>query len=94
MDNTTAFLLGVLVTLVCSIIPFFLSSKQLSKETKRIIKLSNLIIRGIEETGIAKFRRDENGEPIGMIIDLGIIESLHLTSSVNSHEVSATKSKE
>ena len=57
MDNATAFLLGVLVTLICSFIPFFLSSRQLSKETKRLVKLSNLIIRGIEETGIAKFRR-------------------------------------
>jgi hypothetical protein len=94
MDNTTAFLLGILVTLACSLIAFILSSCQLSKQVKRLVKLINLILRGIEESGAAKFRRDEKGEPIGMIFDLAITESLHLGNSINSNEMPATKSKE
>ena len=94
MDNTTAFFLGILVTLTCSLIAFILSSWQLSKQVKRLVKLINLVLRGIEESGVAKFRRDENGEPIGMVFDMAIRESLHLSSSVTSHEVPRTKSKE
>ena len=93
MNNTTAFLLGCLFTLLCSFIPFILSSIQLSRTSKRLVKLISLIIRSIEEAGIAKFRRDENGEAIGMIFDLAITEALHLADSVNSHKVPATESK-
>lgn len=94
MDNTTAFLLGCLFTLLCSFIPFIFSSIQLSRTSKRLVKLINLIIRGIEETGIAKFSRDKNGEPVGMKFDLSITESLHLGNSVNFHEKPETKSRE
>lgn len=69
MTNTVSFLLGSLVTLICAGIPFWLSSKQLSKEAKRLAALNILIIRGIEESGKAKFRRNDEGEPIGMIFE-------------------------
>jgi hypothetical protein len=95
MNNATYFLLGIIVTLICSFIPFILSSRQLSKEAKRIIELSTLIIRGIEESGLAKFNRNEKGEPIGMIFNLTLSDSLHLEDSVklSSHQSPETRPK-
>ena len=93
MNNISSFFLGSLITLVCSLIPFILSSRQLSKQVKRLVTLSSLIIRGIEESGIAKFRRNNKGEPIGMIFDLSI-DSINLPSSVHSHQAPETQSNE
>ena len=83
MNNATSCLLGILFTFICSTIPFIISSRQLSKEAKRIIVLSNLIIRGIEESGFAKFNRNAKGEPIGMIFNLTLSDSLTLADSPN-----------
>ena len=91
MNNISSFFLGSLVTLICSFIPFILSSRQLSKQVKRLVTLSNLIIRGIEESGVAKFKRNNKGEPIGMIFDLAI-NSINLSSSIHSHQESETQS--
>jgi len=81
MNNATSCLLGILFTFICSTIPFIISSRQLSKEAKRLIALSNLIIRGIEESGLAKFSRNANGEPVGMHFDVTVSDSLTLTGS-------------
>lgn len=93
MTNTTSALLGILFTFICSTIPFIISSRQLSKETKRLVMLSNLIIRGIEESGLAKFSRNANGEPVGMHFDMTVSDSINLSSSIPStHQVPETQS--
>jgi len=90
MNNATSFLLG----LVCSIIIFFLSSRQLSNEVQKLVKLINLIIRGIEESGLAKFSRNAKGEAVGMQFDITVSDFLHLSPSASSHSHPAeTKSK-
>ena len=72
MTNLSSFLLGSLVTLICALIPFIISSRQLSNEAKRLAKLSTLVIRGIEESGLAKFSRDEKGNPVGLRFDITV----------------------
>ena len=91
MSNISSFFLGSLITLACSFIPFILSSRQLSKQAKRSATLSTLIIRGIEESGVAKFRRNNEGEPIGMIFDLAI-DSINSSASLHSHQASEIQS--
>jgi len=81
MNNTLVALLSIFFTFICSTIPFIVSSRQLSKEAKRLMVLSNLIIRGIEESGFAKFSRNAKGEPIGMHFDMTVMDSINLASS-------------
>ncbi len=90
MTNTLSLLLG----LVCSIIIFFLSSRQLSSEVKKLVKLINLVLRGIEESGFAKFSRNAKGEAVGMRFDITVSDLLHLPTSTSSdHQTSETQSK-
>jgi hypothetical protein len=95
MNNTASCLLGILFTFICSTIPFIISSRQLSKEAKRLVTLSNLIIRGIEESGLAKFSRNANGEPVGMQFDMTVSDSLTLKESttLSSPQAPATQPK-
>ena len=78
------FLFGILVTAICAVVPFLVASIQLAKETKRLRKLITLIARGIEETGLATFRRDANGEFIGMIFSGTISEKLVVSASAET----------
>ena len=80
MNNFSFFLLGSLVTLVCAFIPFWMSSRQLQKEAQRLVKLSNLVTRGMEESGIVRFNRNPAGEAIGLVIDEQVIESAFFSS--------------
>lgn len=80
MTNLSSFLLGSLVTLVCAFFPFWMSSRQLKNEARRLAKLSNLVTRGMEESGIAKFNRDPAGEAIGLVIDEQVTESVFFSS--------------
>ena len=36
------------------------------KETEVLRELNILIIRALEEAGLAKFNKDENGKPVGL----------------------------
>jgi hypothetical protein len=92
MNNATSCLLGILFTFICSTIPFIISSRQLSKEAKRLVTLSNLIIRGIEESGLAKFSRNAEGEPVGLRFNITVSDSINLSSSISSDENTETKS--
>lgn len=79
------FWFGVLVTVVCAIIPFVISSYQLSQETKKLRKLINLIIRGIEESGFATYRRDKKGEIMGMVFSESISEGFSISAKTEAN---------
>lgn len=85
LNNLTTLLIGIIITLICTGIPFYYSTKQLSKEARKLRSLSNLVIRAIEESGIAKFNRDKNGEPIGLIFNMEINESINLSTSIHQN---------
>jgi hypothetical protein len=78
------FWFGCLVTIVCAGIAFFLSSYQLYKETKKIKKIITFTIRGMEEAGFAKYRRDAKGEIIGMIFSESITEHIRLSAETKA----------
>jgi len=72
LESFLFFLLGSLVTVIAAGIPYWQSSRQLREEANRLAKISNLVTRGMEEAGIAKFNRDASGQAIGLIIELQI----------------------
>ncbi len=64
------------------------SGDDLRVEAERLRRLNVLIIRGLEEAGLARFARDASGEPSGLVINLkGVAEgrsSAHGNLSVTS----------
>jgi hypothetical protein len=55
---------------VVSIFFYWLAGRDMRREARRLHQLSNLITRGLEDGKIAKFNRDEQGNPIGMTFEL------------------------
>ena len=61
-------LVGGLVTWWVSGHHYVKASHDLEQAAGRLQKLTTLIIRGIEEAGLATFTRDAAGNPIGLVI--------------------------
>lgn len=69
-DLIISFASGVIITLICSLLPFIRSSQQLDKEAKELRRLSTLILRGLENSDLVSLNRDDKGNIIGLIIEL------------------------
>ena len=60
------------------------AGKELEVEASELKKLNTLMLRAMENSGLAKFNRDKNGNIKGMVIELSAkIESKTETSVVN-----------
>jgi hypothetical protein len=74
--NWYTLIITIVTTIITLIIGFFTTkyyyikaSKQLTEAANKLIKLNNLITRGLEAGNIAKFNRDKDNEPTGIIFD-------------------------
>lgn len=67
-------LAGVLVGAAISIgVSYYFAhrgSAELRREAERLRRQTTLILRAMEEAGLAQLNKDENGEPLGLIINL------------------------
>jgi hypothetical protein len=84
MDMLIAFLstlVGGVITWAVSRAYYVRASKDLSAEANNLKQLTTLMLRGMEEAGLAKFSRDEKGNIQGLVFDLSISESVHATDS-------------
>ncbi len=70
----------IVATIITIIIGFLITkhyyiqaSKQLIDAANKLIKLSNLITRALEDAGIAEFGRDAKGCPRGLILKKGTL---------------------
>ena len=52
------------------------AGEDLRKEASELRKLNVLILRGMEESGLVKFNRDENGNPVGLVIELSVSDGI------------------
>lgn len=77
--NVTA---GLVSGLFVSIVFYWLSGRGLRNEAKRLRHLTTLIIRGLEEAGVAKFTRGASGEPIGLIFERNPVSGMGMKSEV------------
>jgi hypothetical protein len=60
----------------------------LKKETDRLRNLNILIIRGIEEAGLAKFNRDKDGNPIGLTLQVSVVDGIVVKEDVSGNSTS------
>lgn len=51
------------------------SSRELRREAERLRRQTTLILRAMEEAGLAQLNKDENGEPLGLIINLSAVST-------------------
>jgi hypothetical protein len=70
VSTTLGILLGGLITWIASRHYYLRSSKELEAEAARVRKLTTLVLRALEEKGLARLNRDAQGEIIGLVLDV------------------------
>ena len=91
MDFLTTIFIALLSTLVGGLITWFVSrfyyvqaSKDLSKEANDLRQLTELMLRGMEEAGWVEYKRDDEGNTLGMVFRKSIRETAHATDKVEA----------
>jgi len=59
---------GGVITLLCSWFFYWKAAKELTSETAELRRLTTLVLRGVEEGGLAELNRDESGRITGLIL--------------------------
>ena len=59
---------GGVITLLCSWLFYLKAAKGLKSETAELRRLIALVLRSMEEAGLAELNRDESGTMIGLIL--------------------------
>lgn len=86
-------IIGAVITWAVAKRYYMKASKDLKKEAEDLRKLNILMIRAMEEAGLAKFNRDSNGNLIGLIFDASLSLSTSSATSVSA-ELSGGKQKD
>lgn len=81
----TALLVGAAITFLVAAVFHWLNGRSLRREAERLRKLNVLTLRALEEGGIAKLNKDENGEPIGLHFVRFLNESAPASASISTH---------
>lgn len=76
-------LIGALVTLIAARIYYQKASTDLVKEAQELHKLNILMLRALEQAGLAEFSRDSDGNICGLVINLKVQSSSHSHTSDN-----------
>ena len=61
------------------------ASEDLRKEASELRNLNVLILRGMEKAGFAKFNRDKNGNPVGLVLEISVSDTVAATSVTPSN---------
>lgn len=75
----TNFLLGVLASALVGLVFYILSVRSLLVEAEKLRTLVNILGRGLESNGLAKFNWDEKGNL------KGVVHFLKTSAAVHSH---------
>jgi hypothetical protein len=60
--------IGGLITVLVSLVFYVPSARGLRRESERLRRRTDLIMRGLEDAGLVEYRRDENGEVEGVVV--------------------------
>jgi hypothetical protein len=78
--DVTLMLVGALVSATVTLLVAWWASR----DARRSLHQTGLLLRGMEEAGLVKWNRDDRGNPIGIQIDLKIHDSLHAMGSMRA----------
>jgi hypothetical protein len=65
-------------------------SKELQEEAARLRKLNNIIISALENNRLAKVQRDQNGEPVALVLEIRVQDGLTVKAELGTVEVKTT----
>ena len=84
------FLLGILASLIAGFIFYYLPARSLSQEAEKLRIMVNILARGMESQGLAKFNWDESGNMTGVVHLLS--GTANIVSSISNPELTVEKS--
>ena len=71
VSSAVGTLAGGLITFLCSRHFYLKAAKGLEREAVELRRLTTLVLRGMEESGLAELNRDESGRITGLILKGG-----------------------
>ena len=71
-------IIGVVITWSVTYIYYKKAGDGLRQEADAVRRLTILMIRGMEEAGWVKYNRDEQGNPVGLVLQLSTHDSIKL----------------
>jgi len=77
--------IGSAITWVVAHKYYVKASEKLRKEASELRNLNVLILRGMEEAGFAKFNRDKNGNPVGLVLKISASDIESATTVIPSN---------
>jgi hypothetical protein len=86
MDENTIIstVVGGVISAFFSWILDWLGGRGLAKEAKRLHDLNVLLLRAFEEAGLARINRDASGQPIGLVLEGAVMESVSAIDSCDA----------
>ena len=75
---------GVISGTIVGTVFHWLSGRHLRREAGRLQRLTNLIIRGMEEAKLVTFNRDASGEPVGLVFERYFVEAMGISDAVKT----------
>ena len=76
IEIIVSMVVGGLITVAVAWVCFYAGSRQLRKHVNQLTKLINIILRSLENAGLAELNRDEEGNIVGLVIHLELKENL------------------
>jgi len=70
MTTIISILIGALITWFLTYVYYKKAGEELRKEGNELRKLNTLMLRGLEDAGLAEFGRDSKGNPTTLLIKL------------------------
>ncbi len=84
IDIIASIVVGGLITVAVAWAFFYVGSQQLRKHVDHLITLINIILRSLENAGLAELNRDEDGNIVGLVVYLELKEALKAVGSLTA----------
>jgi len=87
MNTIVSTAAGGLISAFISWIFYWLGGRGLAKEAKCLHDLNVLLLRALEEAGLARVNRDASGQPIGLVLEGTAVTESAFASGVCDAEI-------
>ena len=82
VTTVIAVIIGGLVTFLVARWYYKKAAKELRAEAETLRQLNILLLRAMEEAGFAKFTRDKDGNPVGLIFERSLFDKVDVSENV------------
>lgn len=90
LSTLVGVILGGIITWLVSLFYYIRASKELKIETSRLRKLTELMLRSMQNVGWVEYKLDDKGNPIEIVFKGSIVETEHITDESKATVISAS----